>query len=129
MRGLAILLAFLIASCVDPGGSLVEYDRRVADLRRAGQGKAITSVCLSACTMYLSIACVSPGARLGFHAPQRKGGLTRAEKRSWAEFTARHYPDSLRRWYLAPDGPWQRDSMTYLSGSQLIELHGIRECA
>jgi hypothetical protein len=68
------LSAVRIAS--DPGGEIGPYMAKLDALRNSGQSVIIDGPCLSACTMVLGVIprdrlCVTPRARLGFHAAWR----------------------------------------------------------
>src|SRR3979411_2542164 len=57
----------------DPGGQIGPYLENLALLRSSGEKVIIDGPCLSACTMLLGVIprnriCVTPRARLGFHA-------------------------------------------------------------
>ena len=128
----------------DPGGEIGVRIRQVAHLRAQGRVVRIEGTCHSACTLYLGLegACVTPGARLGFHGPRaapravraqatRGGsgaalGLSRAEADYWTGVMAAHYPEPLRSWFLirmAEDPA----PLRVLRGSQLIAA-GLPAC-
>src|SRR5882757_11536568 len=62
----------------DPGGQIGPYLENLALLRSSGEKVIIDGPCLSACTMLLGVIprnriCVTPRARLGFHAAWHPG--------------------------------------------------------
>src|ERR1700716_3520127 len=62
----------------DPGGQIGPYLENLAVLRSSGERVIIDGPCLSACTMVLGVIpkdriCVTPKARLGFHAAWHPG--------------------------------------------------------
>src|SRR5688500_5233554 len=66
----------------DPGGPISHYEHRYASVRATGENVVIDGACFSACTLVLGLVpperiCVTPRARLGFHAawfPDLAGG-------------------------------------------------------
>src|SRR5262247_1573193 len=63
----------------DYGGQIGPYLEQFAALRHSGERVIIDGPCLSACTMILGVIprnriCVTPRARLGFHAAWHPGG-------------------------------------------------------
>src|SRR5207244_12316358 len=63
----------------DPGGQIGPYLENLVALRGSGEKVIIDGPCLSACTMVLGVIprnriCVTPRARLGFHAAWHPGG-------------------------------------------------------
>ena len=77
----------------DPGGQIGPYLENLALLRSSGEKVIIDGPCLSACTMLLGVIprnriCVTPRARLGFHAAWHPGEngrpiTSRAATSSW----------------------------------------------
>ena len=62
----------------DPGGQIGPYLENLVALRGSGERVIIDGPCLSACTMVLGVIpreriCVTPRARLGFHAAWHPG--------------------------------------------------------
>src|SRR5512139_552447 len=62
----------------DPGGQIGPYLENLVALRGSGERVIIDGPCLSACTMVLGVIpseriCVTPRARLGFHAAWNPG--------------------------------------------------------
>lgn len=104
-----------LVACVDMGGSIRE---RLVNLDPA----PITGTCASACTMRLAVACVTPGARLGFHG----ASAYTADQAAWGTQTmADHYPPRLRAWYLA--GPARGSNVVWIRGTEAA-LMGARAC-
>jgi len=63
----------------DPGGQIGPYLENLVALRGTRERVVIDGPCLSACTMLLGVIpheriCVTPRARLGFHAAWHPGG-------------------------------------------------------
>ncbi len=87
------------------------------------------SVCLSSCTMYLSLpnACVHRGTTFGFHGPSSYGRpLPPQDFEYWSQVMAQHIPASLRSWYLTK-ARYEITSYYKVSGAELIRL-GVAEC-
>ena len=92
----------------DAGGQIGPYLDKLASLRSSGQSVVIDGPCLSACTLLLGIIpreriCVTPRARLGFHAawkPDANGNkrLSREGTRALWDI----YPGNVRAWLVAP---------------------------
>lgn len=114
----------------DPGGDLMSYVAKVQALQQSGRRVEIRGVCDSACTMLLSVACVSPNARLGFHGPSSGVygiALPPAEHDYWARVMASHYPPQLANWYMQ-SAQHQILRMISISGREAIRL-GATPCA
>ena len=90
MRIVAVLLGAVLAALTastapagvrikaDPGGQIGPYLEELEQLRGSGERVIIDGPCLSACTMVLGVIprnriCVTPRARLGFHAAWHPG--------------------------------------------------------
>lgn len=113
----------------DRGGKLGQRSHQVRYLRATGQRVELRGVCLSACTMYLSLpnVCVSPSARLGFHGPTRNGQrLTGQDFQHWSEVMADNYREPLRSWYLA-NARYRTSGYLEIRGADLITM-GYRRC-
>lgn len=113
----------------DRGGLLGQRSAEIRSLRAAGQRVELRGLCLSACTMYLSLpnVCVSPSAELGFHGPSRNGRpLPAAEFEHWSEVMARNYREPLRSWFMS-EGRYIREGYFALSGAELIRM-GYPRC-
>lgn len=113
----------------DLGGDVGARANRIAAMRAAGQHVEIRgAVCYSACTMYLSLpeSCVSPQTEFGFHGPSFYGlPLSPEQFEFWSQVIARHYPDTLRAWYLRVGR--HSATMIRIRGSELIRL-GVPDC-
>ena len=129
MRSLALAIAIAASPAsaqFDLGGDIVLRASRIAAMQQTGQEVRITGTCASACTMQLAIGCVTPSARLGFHAPRGVGRkLTEKERQRWAAIIAGYYPDGLAAWYLT--GPAFDRRATWISGADAIRM-GAKEC-
>jgi hypothetical protein len=94
----------------DPGGPISEYERRYASVRAAGESVVIDGPCFSACTLVLGFLppnriCVTPRARLGFHAawfPDTAGGRVISPTHTRKLHAA--YPAPVRRWIARRGG-------------------------
>src|SRR3954447_12755793 len=88
----------------DPGGRLVTYMRKFAGLRESGERVIIDGTCASACTIVLGAVpreriCITPRARLGFHAAWEFGQAGRPVTNPMAtRFLLAMYPSSVRGW-------------------------------
>ncbi len=111
----------------DAGGQIGPYLDRLVSLRSSGQSVVIDGPCLSACTLLLGIIprdriCVTPRARLGFHAawkPDANGNkrLSREGTRALWDI----YPSKIRSWLSRRGG--LKPKMVYLSGSELAAMY------
>lgn len=111
----------------DAGGQIGPYLDKLASLRSSGQSVVIDGPCLSACTLLLGIIpreriCVTPRARLGFHAawkPDANGNkrLSREGTRALWDI----YPSNVRAWLSRHGG--LKPKMVYLSGSELAAMY------
>jgi ATP-dependent protease ClpP protease subunit len=138
--GLLAVLATLVLSPLparaldirnDPGGPVEARIAQLQALRDKGTPVRIIGTCLSACTLLLGLAqtCVMPDARLGFHGPSTrlKGiPLPREEFERVSRLMAEHYPEPLRRWFLA-EARMRTDGYITLRGWQAIAM-GARAC-
>jgi hypothetical protein len=110
----------------DPGGQIGPYLEALVALRGSGEKVAIDGACLSACTMVLGVIpreriCVTPRARLGFHAawhPTEKGIVT---SRSATKLLMDIYPEHVRVWIKSHGGLSRR--LLVLSGSELTAMY------
>ncbi len=111
----------------DAGGQIGPYLDRLASLRSSGQSVAIDGPCLSACTLLLGIIpheriCVTPRARLGFHAawkPDAAGNKRLSPEGTQALWDI--YPNNVRAWLLRRGG--LKPKMIYLSGAELASMY------
>jgi hypothetical protein len=135
MRAVALLTAALAAVIVssaaeaavrikaDAGGMIGPYLASLIALRGSGERVIIDGPCLSACTMVLGVIpreriCVTPRARLGFHAAWRPGENGREVTNADAtRLLMKIYPGHVRQW-IARRGGLSR-KMIFLSGREL----------
>ena len=115
----------------DLGGSVQARIEQVQALRERGTRVRIVGTCVSACTLLLGLAatCVMPEARLGFHGPSTrlKGiPLPHEDFERISRQMADHYPEPLRRWFLA-EARLRTDGYITISGRQAIAM-GARAC-
>jgi hypothetical protein len=111
----------------DPGGQIGPYLENLAVLRGSGQKVVIDGPCLSACTMVLGVIpheriCVTPRARLGFHAawhPAEDGHPI--PSREATALLMSIYPEHVRSWTSRHGGLSPR--MKYLSGRELAAMY------
>jgi hypothetical protein len=121
-----IVAACFISIASHNGGSIADHGALVRIAQAANCQIRIEGRCDSACTMLLSVACVDPRARLGFHAPNWQGRpMAELDRASAAEHVARHYPPAIRDWYL--DGPAHHARKTVITGQAAIAA-GARPC-
>lgn len=107
------------------GGNVYEFKAQFDQLARSGEQVRIDGHCQSACTMLLGYSnlCVTRGATLLFHA-----GATHHELDSQkTSLMLSHYNAKLRA-YLKAHGAMETRSFTSISGSDLIDKFGYREC-
>ena len=119
---------------VDNGGLVYQYLNRAADLNYHGRSYRIDGICLSACTIYLSVknVCVTRRARIGFHSAF--DGKLWDEQRVYRQspegnrdmFNA--YPPRLQQWVHRNNALAQR-YFKYISGHYAIRYLGFRECS
>ena len=115
----------------DPGGQIGPYLENLAVLRGSGQKVVIDGPCLSACTMVLGVIpheriCVTPRARLGFHAawhPAEDGHPI--PSREATALLMSIYPEHVRSWITRRGGLSPR--MKYLSGRELAAMYHTSE--
>jgi hypothetical protein len=129
---LATALSFSSASATvrivgDYGGQIGPYLEHLSALRHSGERVVIDGPCLSACTMILGVIprdriCVTPRARLGFHAawnPGNDGAPTLST--GGTQLLMEIYPQQVRQWINRKGGLKQR--MVYLSGRELTSMY------
>jgi len=110
----------------DPGGQIGPYLEALVALRGSGEKVAIDGACLSACTMVLGVIprdriCVTPRARLGFHAawhPTENGIVT---SRAATKLLMDIYPEHVRSWIRSHGGLSRR--LLVLSGPELAAMY------
>jgi hypothetical protein len=139
MRFGALLLGAALAASVvtsassavrirgDAGGQIGPYLEKMAALRGSGERVIIDGPCLSACTMVLGAIprnriCVTPRARLGFHAAWRPGDNGRPVASPQAtQLLMDMYPEHVRSWIARRGGLSPR--MMFLSGRELAAMY------
>jgi hypothetical protein len=91
----------------DPGGQIGPYLENLVALRGSGERVIIDGPCLSACTMLLGVIprnriCVTPRARLGFHAAWHPGSNgQQVTSHEATQLLMDIYPEHVRSW-IAP---------------------------
>lgn len=108
----------------DRGGLLDKRSAEINHLAVTGQRVELRGTCLSACTMYLSLAnvCIGPKARFGFHGPSWFGKpLERKDFDYWSREMARHYREPLRSWYMR-SGRYRIEGYYRLTGAEIIRM-------
>ncbi len=111
----------------DPGGQIGPYLENLAALRSSGERVVIDGPCLSACTMVLGVIprdhlCVTPRARLGFHAAWRPDDAGHAvTSRDGTQLLMAVYPQQVRNWIARRGG--LSPHMMYLSGRELASMY------
>src|SRR2546421_243449 len=111
----------------DPGGQIGPYLENLVALRGSGERVIIDGPCLSACTMVLGVIprnriCVTPRARLGFHAAWHPGDNGRqVTSRAATQLLMDIYPENVRTWIKERGGPTPR--MMFLSGRELAAMY------
>jgi hypothetical protein len=111
----------------DGGGQIGPYLERLAALRSSGQKVVIDGPCLSACTLVLGVIpreriCVTPRARLGFHAAWHPGENGRpTPSQGGTQLLMEIYPQHVRRWIARQGGLTQ--NMKYLTGRELASMY------
>jgi hypothetical protein len=124
----------------DLGGSVNARQAQIADIRDARQTVAVTGVCASACTLYLQLQrhdqlCTTRRARWLFHGvyyknkqlPEGMAQQILADRYNLE--VARAYPPLLREQFLSKWlnlGPTEYATVT---GAEMIDRHGIKECS
>lgn len=112
----------------DLGGSI---EQRIIDIKAIGDNEVIIDgICASSCTMLLKVACVTTTSKLYFHGPSSQFygiGLSQKEFDRGSKVMASYYPKKLKskfmnEWRYVPVG------VTMVTGIDLIETYGVREC-
>lgn len=117
----------LVRIKADTGGQIGPYLEELIALRDSGERVAIDGPCLSACTMILGVIphdriCVTPRARLGFHAAWNPGQNGRPVTSPEAtKFLMKIYPEHVRAWIKVRGGLQRR--MLVLSGTELAAMY------
>jgi len=135
---IVLLAAMITAGCTlpasaserigaDPGGQIGPYLDKLQSLRNSGENVIIDGPCLSACTMVLGMIphdriCVTPRARLGFHAAWRRDPSGRqTTSRDGTELLMSVYPQPVRDWISRRGG--LSPQLIYLSGGELASMY------
>ncbi len=111
----------------DPGGQIGPYLQRLMALRDSGQNVIIDGPCLSACTLVLGVIpreriCVTPRARLGFHAAWHPGQNGRPiTSRGGTQLLMDVYPANVKSWLQRRGGLTPK--MKYLTGRELAAMY------
>lgn len=111
----------------DLGGRLFDRLIMMDTYVRDGNHIIIRGTCASACTMYLAIGCVEPGATLGFHGPSVVGNdLSSKAFNEWSTVMANNYPPKIKdlfmeKWRYTTKGVY------WITGKQAINL-GAKAC-
>jgi hypothetical protein len=98
-------------------------------MRNSGQSVVIDGPCLSACTMVLGVIprdrlCVTPRARLGFHAAWRLNEAGRqVTSPDGTELLMSAYPQAVRDWIARRGGLSPR--LMYLTGNELASMYPV----
>jgi hypothetical protein len=132
----AVLVAAAASPCLsavriasDPGGQIGPYMAKLDALRNSGQSVIIDGACLSACTMVLGVIprdrlCVTPRARLGFHAAWRLNEAGRqVTSPDGTELLMSAYPQPVRDWIARRGGLSPR--LMYLTGNELASMYPV----
>jgi hypothetical protein len=111
----------------DPGGQIGPYLENLVALRGSGERVIIDGPCLSACTMVLGVIprdriCVTPRARLGFHAAWHPGEDGHPiPSREATKLLMDIYPEHVRTWIARKGGLSPR--MMFLTGRELAAMY------
>jgi hypothetical protein len=111
----------------DYGGQIGAYIDRYVAVRDSGDLVVIDGPCLSACTLVLGVVpqdriCVTPRARLGFHAAWRAGsGSRKVIADDGTRLLMEIYPQQIRDWIGQRGG--LSPQLKYLSGRQLAAMY------
>jgi hypothetical protein len=128
MAALAVTTAQSAVRIVsDPGGQIGPYLENLQALRASGERVIIDGPCLSACTMVLGVIpheriCVTPRAKLGFHAAWNPGEHGRPIlSRAATQLLMDIYPERVRSWIKERGGLTPK--MMYLTGQELAAMY------
>jgi hypothetical protein len=111
----------------DPGGQIGPYLENLVALRGSGERVIIDGPCLSACTMVLGVIpreriCVTPRARLGFHAAWHPGDNGQpVTSRAATKLLMDIYPERVRSWIKDHGG--LSPKMMFLTGHELAAMY------
>jgi len=130
----AILTTFLTSPCEaairiedDLGGSLGDYILRYSNVSQSGEKVIIDGRCYSACTTLIGLVpsksiCVTPRARLGFHAALTRNHWGRlVVDRDATRLIISMYPKPIRDWVAVNGGLDAR--MIYIGSNDLAKLY------
>lgn len=115
----------------DPGGRIGEYMDKYRTVSNSGERVIIDGLCASACTIVLGAVspdriCVTPRARLGFHAAWDYGENGQAVTNPLATRVLYElYPGNIRRWITARGG--LKSKMIFIHGKALAAM-GYQTC-
>jgi hypothetical protein len=128
MAALAVTTAHSAVRIVsDPGGQIGPYLENLAALKSSGERVIIDGPCLSACTMVLGVIpheriCVTPRAKLGFHAAWNPGNNGRpVPSKAATQLLMDIYPERVRSWIKEHGG--LSPKMMYLTGRELAAMY------
>lgn len=113
-----MICAIIIASHM--GGSIADFTATARWAEQSGCQVRIDGACASACVVLSGVGCVTPSARLGFHAPT---GTDHPDH--WAQHMAEHMPPAMGRWYMS--GPAQARDVVWINAASAVQL-GARPC-
>ena len=126
LMSLPAMAAVRIAN--DNGGRIDRYLYKFSALRASGERVIIDGACLSACTLVLGAVpreriCVTPRARLGFHAAWQftDMGRRRVHSASGTRFLMDLYPQHVRQWISRKGG--LKSHMIFLHGRELAAMY------
>ena len=111
----------------DYGGQIGGYIDRYQAVRASGEKVVIDGPCMSACTLVLGVVpsdriCVTPRARLGFHAAWRAGaGSRKVGADDGTQLLMDIYPQQIRNWIAQHGGLTAQ--VRYLSGRELAGMY------
>jgi hypothetical protein len=110
----------------DRGGLILAREAEINKIIARGDAVKIVGLCLSSCTMYLSMpnVCVSRGAVLMFHGPYVPNKVLPADQYIFAvNWMAEFYPPPIADWFrmIGHDGDF------WTTGQVLIDL-GVTDC-
>ena len=111
----------------DNGGNVLLYERKLIKLKENRREVKIVGTCVSACTLYLQIACVTPDTKIGFHSVSMYGHFVTDENRRITKLIADTYPPKLKEWFLKNAAHLYGKDVKYLSGTDVIRM-GVKEC-
>lgn len=108
------------------GGRFAVYDPIVAAHNKSGELFRIEGRCQSACTLFLGIrnVCVERSAALAFHGGQDHSGKISAVS---TQHMLNAYKPRLRQ-YLVSGGYVETSAFHTVSGGELIDRFGYKEC-